>query len=906
MLNPMLSKTTAIITSVLVLLCATNSFAFGLGEVKVESTLASPLEANINLNGIERVELDPDQFLIRLKSHLNQPLLYRLKRAGEDSTTIVLFTKRAILTPIFEVQVEVEWDKGKVGRTYSILIDPPEYNEGTETQNVAESSSSSSEQINSTPLATETSSNLQVAEKNIISTETTKGDIDRTDTESTPQFGPTVNGNSLWRVAKIVQTDTETTSIYQWMYGLWKKNTNAFHRQNMHKMKIGQILTIPAAKEISEVSRSSAYQTYSAHLESMTSPASNSSTQSNEGQQQNEATESQNNSALKTAEKTSQNEVAASETEMDAIDPALDDPQIATTETRLALITDSVNNNTDLDEQLETALLETQQILADSGINTIDPVEQAPQPENAIKPVADDSFTGLFETFNLEIVGTFILQKIQKLSQLAPQDTQQLGRLISNKFLWLSAATVCFIVLVIIVLIRNSRRAPATTTRPHFAATTNISKAPETPPPVDNKIEMDASWQTASVVEPVSSSKPESVVDDPASTSEQTYFDEIEAESVIETQELAELPRETISDIIFESDISMAYGESDKAVSLLETTMELQPDETELKFHLLKIYYKLGNAEEFETLLEQFRDKFAEMDDDKKELVASMFSELIPHTDPPETASAESTNLENDGYVESSTLQMTETIESLQQFNDNEPDHSLQDFAETQEIEINIEDTLDFISSDTDDEDSEELNFYFNSKDDGADGEADFLPDQIAGAYSSDNRNSGANITESPSSIDDSTDDNLDKLAELADDSSEDDDAFILDLSEDDNSNQLASDDLDSSIPADQQSRDIDEDPNVEKASTKPTVRVVSSSITEARILSFPDNSVTDDGLSEYEIQVMTTLQVMRDQLQQMNERLFTQERENHQLKLLINELTGDSDSLTKYRKKPS
>jgi len=75
---------------------------------------------------------------------------------------------------------------------------------------------------------------------------------------------------------------------------------------------------------------------------------------------------------------------------------------------------------------------------------------------------------------------------------------------------------------------------------------------------------------------------------------------------------------------------------------------------------------------------------------------------------------------------------------------------------------------------------------------------------------------------------------------------------------------------------------------------------------TDVRILRFPDIKSADKEPSEFETQIVTTLQSMRDQIQQMSERLFTQERENHRLRSVIDELTGTGDLLSQEKQKDS
>jgi hypothetical protein len=62
------------------------------------------------------------------------------------------------------------------------------------------------------------------------------------------------------------------------------------------------------------------------------------------------------------------------------------------------------------------------------------------------------------------------------------------------------------------------------------------------------------------------------------------------------------------------------------------------------------------------------------------------------------------------------------------------------------------------------------------------------------------------------------------------------------------------------------------------------------------RVLHFPESAnQKEDKANEFEAQIMHTLQAMRDQVQQMNERLFSQERENQRLRKALEDLNSDA-----------
>jgi hypothetical protein len=64
-----------------------------------------------------------------------------------------------------------------------------------------------------------------------------------------------------------------------------------------------------------------------------------------------------------------------------------------------------------------------------------------------------------------------------------------------------------------------------------------------------------------------------------------------------------------------------------------------------------------------------------------------------------------------------------------------------------------------------------------------------------------------------------------------------------------------------------------------------------------SRILYFPDSTSEGKDIEEFESEVKMMMQTIRDQLQNMTERLFHQERATNDLKQTLTELKDDSSS---------
>jgi len=84
--------------------------------------------------------------------------------------------------------------------------------------------------------------------------------------DSRRKYGPTIDGNSLWRVANNFATANRELSFYQWMYGIWKVNPLAFTHSNMHQLKVGELILVPLESEVKAISHAEAYRTYAEHM----------------------------------------------------------------------------------------------------------------------------------------------------------------------------------------------------------------------------------------------------------------------------------------------------------------------------------------------------------------------------------------------------------------------------------------------------------------------------------------------------------------------------------------------------------------------------------------------------------------------------------------------------------------
>jgi len=254
----------------------------GLGDAIVESSLSSPLRVDIPLRGMEGISLDPEKFSIVIEDASRPNMEYRLERIDGDTATIVLYTRHMVTDPLVHFRLKVKWEKSAIARSYDVFIDPPAYQFSTPDEVVTTKITEVTPVEAPNPVAKEisepvlqpvaTGSTVIVTEvependAGISESEAVASEFSGEVPEQRREYGPTIDGNSIWRVARAVSTDDKDLTIYQWMYGIWKANPQAFTRSNMHRLNMEELLSIPLEREIAETSHSLAWRAYSSQM----------------------------------------------------------------------------------------------------------------------------------------------------------------------------------------------------------------------------------------------------------------------------------------------------------------------------------------------------------------------------------------------------------------------------------------------------------------------------------------------------------------------------------------------------------------------------------------------------------------------------------------------------------------
>nr|WP_010133068.1 FimV/HubP family polar landmark protein [Microbulbifer agarilyticus] len=271
-----------------------GALALGLGEIKVNSTLNQPLDAEIKL--LQTRGLGENEIKVRLAS------LEDFERAGVErgysldgirfdvdyssGQPMVRITSRSpIREPFLNFLVETRWPSGRLLREYTLLMDLPAFSTNTASQPVRAAERERQQvQRNTTPVQRSIQPTVERAPEPVtpapaeqtapvsaveeaveeqvqqpIFEEPAEEFIEpQTSTESGSRvYGPVEANKTLWEIARDSR-ESRDLSVQQTMLAIQRLNPEAFINNNINLLKKGAVLRLPTADEVRGVTRSEA------------------------------------------------------------------------------------------------------------------------------------------------------------------------------------------------------------------------------------------------------------------------------------------------------------------------------------------------------------------------------------------------------------------------------------------------------------------------------------------------------------------------------------------------------------------------------------------------------------------------------------------------------------------------
>ncbi len=273
-----------------VLLLASQSWALGLGNIRLSSALNEPLRAEIDLlaatleelenltiqlsslETFERYDLDRPLFLSRMRFRL-------VRSGGVDGNIIRITSSEPITEPFITFLVEAVWSRGRLLREYTLLLDPPTFAPPPATQatqaviaptRAAQTDSGQIQRTAPPPSAPAPAPVPEPVEQAPLPSSQSAAepapsaaedrplpDLDEPTFDTTAPGDVMVQrGDTLWGITSRVLPDSRL-SMNQMMLAIYEANPQAFS-SNINVMSAGASLRIPSADEVFRISRGDA------------------------------------------------------------------------------------------------------------------------------------------------------------------------------------------------------------------------------------------------------------------------------------------------------------------------------------------------------------------------------------------------------------------------------------------------------------------------------------------------------------------------------------------------------------------------------------------------------------------------------------------------------------------------
>ncbi|MEM8684294.1 MAG: FimV/HubP family polar landmark protein [Pseudomonadota bacterium] len=269
----------------LIFFVASNAWALGLGDIRLQSALNQPLRAEIDLLSATPEELAAltvalasadtfERYGIDRPAYLNG-IQFSIVNGGSDGSYVQITSRQPITEPFLTFLVEASWSRGRLLREYTVLLDPPTFappqpaRQAVTAPQRAEPADTGTIQrpAEPAPAPVTRAPARQPAPVSQPAVESPTP-VAETDKEPPPEFVPpsfsqadasdyvVAQSQTLWGIARSVRPDSGLT-INQVMLAIYEANPDAFGG-NINVLRAGATLRIPSADDMYSIDRRSA------------------------------------------------------------------------------------------------------------------------------------------------------------------------------------------------------------------------------------------------------------------------------------------------------------------------------------------------------------------------------------------------------------------------------------------------------------------------------------------------------------------------------------------------------------------------------------------------------------------------------------------------------------------------
>lgn len=223
--------------------------ALGLGELNLKSALNQPLQAEIELidaSGLTQWEIKPSLASAAdfERAGVDRLFFFSNMTFRVEGNRIMVTSREPVTEPFLNFLVEVNWPAGRMLREYTVLLDPPTFDEPQ------------FQPLVSTPVsATQTESELGARPVPVpVSAPAANPWLDD---PAAPGTYKVQKDDTLWEIALQTRPDNRV-SVQQMMLAIQQENPNAFIGGNINRLKTHQVLSIPDAQTVQRIAQGQA------------------------------------------------------------------------------------------------------------------------------------------------------------------------------------------------------------------------------------------------------------------------------------------------------------------------------------------------------------------------------------------------------------------------------------------------------------------------------------------------------------------------------------------------------------------------------------------------------------------------------------------------------------------------
>ncbi len=233
-----------------------QAVALGLGEIRLNSALNQPLDAEIRLLSVG--ELTAEQISVALASpedfrrvgiprdHIYTQLRFRVDMTNAAGPVVRVTSRDPVREPYLNFLVEARWTAGRLLREYTLLLDLPTFADDETPAPVA----APAPRAEPTAPRTEPAPTAEPLRPTVPAAPPRPADPPRPTEPRYTGDTYTVRANdTLWEVALRVRPD-RGTSVQQTMVALQRLNPEAFINNNINLVREGAVLRVPSAQDI--------------------------------------------------------------------------------------------------------------------------------------------------------------------------------------------------------------------------------------------------------------------------------------------------------------------------------------------------------------------------------------------------------------------------------------------------------------------------------------------------------------------------------------------------------------------------------------------------------------------------------------------------------------------------------